>query len=122
MLKRLIIFLLLTNIAGVEMVIAETATLPDPTRPANFSSSFISTALVPKQRAEFNVRAIRISETDRSAIVNGKLVRVGDEIGAARVSEIKSFEIVLDYERKLLTIPLYAQSIDKQYKTVVSIE
>ena len=122
MLKQLINFPLLAIYIFAGNAVAETGTLPDPTRPANYSSSFTSGPVITKQRAEFSVRAIRISVTDRSAIVNGKLVRVGDEIGAAKVNEIKSFEVVLDYERQRVTIPLYARQVDKQYKTVVSIE
>ncbi len=122
MLKELMKLLLLTNIIFAASAVAQTSSLPDPTRPANYSASFASTPVIAKQRADFNLRAIRISETDRSAIVNGQLVRVGDEIGAAKVNEIRSFEVVLEYERKLVTIPLYARHIDKQYKTVVSIE
>ena len=93
------------------------AGLPDPTRPADYSRTRVIKQDSPKQRAEFSVNAIRISDLDRSAIVNGSMVRVGDEIGAATVKEINAAAVVLDYERKLIIIPLYSQNISKQFKT-----
>lgn len=91
------------------------AGLPDPTRPADYSVARIVTQELPRQRAEFSLNAIRISASDRSAVINGKLVRVGDEIGTATVREISITEVTLDYERKLLSIPLYAQGFTKRF-------
>ncbi len=91
--------------------------LPDPTRPADYSVSYSVEQISPKKRAEFKLNAIRVSDIDRSAIVNGRLVRVGDDIGTAKVREINSQDVVLDYDRKLITIPLYAKAINKNYKT-----
>jgi MSHA biogenesis protein MshK len=93
------------------------AGLPDPTRPADYSVTRTIKQITPKQRTEFSVNAIRISEFDRSAIINGRLLRVGNEIGTAKIREINATEVVLEYERKLLTVPLYSQSISKQFKT-----
>ena len=93
------------------------AGLPDPTRPADYSVTRTIKQITPKQRTEFNVNAIRISELDRSAIINGRLLRVGDDIGTAKIKEINAVEVVLDYERKLLTIPLYSQGVTKQFLT-----
>lgn len=89
--------------------------LPDPTRPPDYSESRSITQVLPRKREEFRVNAIRISETDRSAIVNGVVVREGDEVGNARVEEITSLQVVLAYERKLLTVPLYASGVQKQF-------
>ena len=90
--------------------------LPDPTRPANYSSAVTLKPILPKKSAEFNVNAIRISATDRSAIVNGVVVREGDEINSAIVQEISELQVLLAYERKLLPIPLYKQGVIKQFK------
>ena len=91
--------------------------LSDPTRPADYSVAISAKQVAPQKRTEFNLNAIRISNEDRSAIVNGRLVRVGDDIGTAKVREINKQDVVLDYERKQLTIPLYAQGVTKDYKT-----
>lgn len=98
-------------------VIAD-AGLPDPTRPADYSEARAIVKSVPKKRAEFSVNAIRISDSDRSAIVNGRLVRIGDEVGQAQVIEINAVNVVLNFERKLMTVPLYAASFNKKYKTL----
>jgi hypothetical protein len=92
------------------------ADLPDPTRPADYSVAISVKQAAPKTRAEYKLNAVRISVDDRSAIVNGRLVRVGDEIGKAKVKEINIQNIVLDYERKMMTVPLYANGINKLYK------
>lgn len=91
------------------------AGLPDPTRPADFSTVSSIQQVMPKPRAEFNLNAIRISAVDRSAMINGRLVRVGDDVGTAKVIAINTVDVVLDYERKLITVPLYAQGISKQF-------
>ena len=114
MMKKNTIGVLVLLIAAVACA---DAGLPDPTRPADYSVARIVRQSVPKQRAEFNVNAIRISEVDRSAIVNGSLVRVGDYVGVAKVKEINNVEVVLVYERKLITLPLFSQGISKQFKT-----
>lgn len=92
------------------------ADLPDPTRPADYSVAISVKQTTPKTRAEFKLNAVRISAADRSAIVNGRLVRVGDDIGTAKVKEINIQNIVLDYDRKMMTVPLYANGINKLYK------
>lgn len=104
-----VLVLLIATIAGAD------AGLPDPTRPADYSVTRVIKQAEPKQRTEFSVNAIRISEVDRSAIINGRLVRIGDEIGLAKVKEINAAAVILDYERKMLTIPLYSQGITKQF-------
>ncbi len=94
------------------------AGLPDPTRPADYSVTRVVQQELPRRKTEFSVSVIRISEIDRSAVVNGKMVRVGDDIGSAKIKEINAVEVVLDYERKLIVVPLFARGISKQYKTV----
>ena len=62
--------------------------LSDPTRPADYSAAVSVSQVKPKKRDEFSLNAIRISDEDRSAIVNGRLVRVGDDIGTAKVKKL----------------------------------
>ncbi len=114
MMNRNTIILLVSGIAGLARA---DAGLPDPTRPADYSVARVIKEDISRQRTEFSVNAIRISGTDRSAIINGKIVRVGDDIGTAKVKAINTMEVVLNYERKLMVVPLYARGISKQFKT-----
>lgn len=111
------IHIAITLVFASALIVRADAGLPDPTRPADYSVTRVIKQALPGQRTIFSLNAIRISETDRSAIINGMIVRVGDEISNARVKEINAVEVILDYERKLLTVPLYAREISKQYKT-----
>ena len=90
-------------------------TLPDPTRPADYlvTPAFVEVEELPGELVDWSVTAIRISSKDRSAIVNGRLVRVGDEIGPARVLEINPVSIVLDYDNKHVNVKLFSDRIKK---------
>jgi hypothetical protein len=57
--------------------------LLDPTRPANARSS-VSTQTV----APLRVEAILRSDERHLAIVNGKVVQAGDQVGTARIDEV----------------------------------
>jgi len=103
--------------SGIASMARVDAGLPDPTRPADYSVTRVIKEDLSRQKVEFSVNAIRISESDRSAIVNGKMVRVGDDIGNAKVKAINAKGVVLDYERKLLSVPLYARGISKKFNT-----
>lgn len=93
-------------------------TLPDPTRPADFFSRSVIQEERPQELINWHVTAIRTSTAGRSAIVNGKLVKVGDEIGSATVLEITSKSVVLDYLRKQLEINLIPRGIEKKPSSV----
>jgi len=101
------------------MVLANTE-LIDPTRPA----TYVAEDLTPKIYEEINVKgefnwtlsAIRISKNDRTAILNGKLVRAGDEFGSAKVIEINPLSIVIDHENKKLIVRLFNTKVIKDYK------
>ena len=104
-LQHLAIIILLTASSHVE------AALPDPTRPPQFSVARTVRQDIPRQHTEFSVNAIRISEADRSAVVNGQIVRVGQSVGNAIVKEINLKEVILDYQAKVITVPLFSRGI-----------
>ena len=95
--------------------------LPDPTRPATFvdtnlePSIFVETDV--KEKINWKLSAIRISAEDRTAIVNGKLVRVGDAIGTAKVLEINPLSVVIDHEDRKLIVRLFNYQVIKDYKS-----
>ena len=103
-------------------VIANTE-LPDPTRPANFIVEDIKPVLIEvfeiyaKEKINWRVTAIRISKDDRSAIVNGKLVRVGDAISSATIAKINPLSVVVEYEDRKLIVRLFNNLVNKKYKT-----
>jgi len=91
-------------IAGVSA-----ATLPDPTRPPDYSVNIGTSEQPPESPADFNLTATRIDKDNRSAIINGHLLRVGDPIGSAKLVEIHPAYVVLDYQQKRLVVRLYKQ-------------
>ncbi|MEX2353012.1 MAG: general secretion pathway protein GspB [Gammaproteobacteria bacterium] len=80
--------------------------LPDPTRPAQYQSAIVVQDL-PTELHDWRVTAIRISAQDRSAIVNGRIVRTGDDIGPATVLEIQPVQVILDYDNTKVAVRLF---------------
>jgi hypothetical protein len=80
--------------------------LPDPTRPAAFQTATVIQDL-PAELIDWKVSAIRISASDRSAIVNGRIVRTGETIGPARILEILPTQVVLDYDNRRVAVKLF---------------
>ena len=101
------ILLYSTGVAGVE-------NLPDPTRPPDYLSRQ-TIVQAPRQRQDvtFNLTAIRIDEDDRSAIINGKLLREGESVESATLLEIHPARVVLEYENRQLVVRLYEELAKK---------
>lgn len=89
-------------------------TLPDPTRPANYLARASVQEELPGQVAEWRVTAIRISGDSRTAVVNNKLVKAGDNIAGALVLEIKPLAVVLNYEQQNIQVNLIRHDVDKK--------
>jgi MSHA biogenesis protein MshK len=98
-----------------------TSELPDPTRPPSFIDRIEEPVFYEevdvKQVYKWKVSVIRISADDRSAIVNGKLVREGDTVGPAKLLEITPLSVVLDHEERRLIVRLYNNQVIKNYKS-----
>lgn len=94
---------------------AGAATLPDPTRPADYLARVEAPANQDSSAANFTLTGIRIDAEDRTAIVNGNLIRVGDTVAGAKLLEIDAAAVVLQYERKRLMLRLF----DRVPKTLV---
>ncbi len=106
MLKTLdmIVMLLLLFVAGQSWAEA----LPDPTRPYHHKNSepkvFISDETV-----EWKLSGIRLRGEQRTAILNGKLIKEGDDLGVAKVIEIRPREVeLLHADTKLIVRLLYS--------------
>jgi len=101
-------------------ILAE-ADLPDPTRPSDYVEvsdviEVVEFEELPKQLIDWRLTAIRISDTERTAIINGQLVKTGDEIGPAKILEIKPVSVVLDYDDRHVVVRLFRDSTHKKYR------
>ena len=96
---------LLVIILAVPVAMAQSEILPDPTRPAQYQET-LSVQEMPQSELEWNLTAIRISDTDRSAIVNGQIVRPGQIIGQAKLAEIRADEVILEHDNRKIAVKL----------------
>lgn len=92
------------------------ALLPDPTRPAEYRPETPVVQETPGESNDWKVTAIRIAGGDRTAIVNGVIVRAGDKVGAAKVLEIQPLAVVLDYDNKKIAVRLFADVVRKKLR------
>jgi hypothetical protein len=84
--------------------------LPDPMRPPTTHADAVRRLSI-EQPQQFAVRAIKIAAGQRKALVNERLVGVGDRIGEARVVEINPGVVVIDYLSQRLQVPLLAAPV-----------
>lgn len=83
--------------------------LPDPTRPAGFENT-LAVQQLPAELVDWNLSAIRMSGSDRTAIVNGRIVREGDTLGPARIIEIRAEGVLLDYNNRQVIVRLFSET------------
>ncbi len=101
------------------LAVAAAATLPsdmltDPTKPVDYLPASARVQPLPDEMVNWRLTAVRIGKDDRSAVLNGKVVRAGDAIGRARVVEIKPGIVVVELDRKQLDVRLYGVGVKKQ--------
>lgn len=89
--------------------------MPDPTMPAGYSGGQLVREELPQELMKWDVRAIRLSDSGRIAVVNGRLVRIGDEIDSATVIDITAGTVVLEYDRKQLVLRLMPKDIKHRF-------
>lgn len=96
-------------------------TLPDPTKPYGYDTprTEIIEFIEPREGVTWILSGVRISEQDRSAILNGKVVRAGDWIKDARVISIETDAVVIEHLDDQIRIRLLDYDI-KQRKDIVS--
>lgn len=97
-------------LAATAAVADDPARLPDPTQPPRVHEAARERLQV-TERESFAVSAIRIRGADRSALVNGRLVRVGAAIGEGRVVEIAADAVVIDYLGERNRVPLLPRTV-----------
>lgn len=95
--------------------------LPDPTRPFGHGVEpiqIIQEEALPREQINWRLSGIRISPDDRSAILNGKLLRVGETVDGAKLVEIRPASVLIDFENKRIRVDLLDLDI-KQNRTAV---
>ena len=87
---------------------ARAATLPDPTRPADFANNVVVTS---PDVVDWVVNGITISSQSRSAILNGSVVVRGQQVGNAVVVDILSNAVTLESNGERFNVFLRSQSV-----------
>ncbi len=80
--------------------------LPDPTRPPPGIAATSGTATARESAPSSGLRSIIISGTRRAAIIDGKTVELGGQLGRARLVEVNAGSVVLQRgnTRQVLTL------------------
>jgi len=87
--------------------------LPDPTRPYAFATAIEVEQDLPAAGVQWRLNGIRIRAGDRSAILNGRVVKPGDSVGGAKVVEINPAEVVLMQDSQKIVVKLVLSGIKK---------
>ena len=85
-------------------------TLPDPTRPPAIHADAVRRLSI-EQPQQFTVSAIKIAGAVRKAIVNNRLVGVGERIGDALIAEINPGSVVIEYLSQRLRVNLLTTQV-----------
>jgi hypothetical protein len=102
--------------AGITLIAAlagDPGSLTDPTKPVDYLPASALAQPLPDELVDWRLTAVRIGKEDRSAVLNGKVVRAGDAVGRARVLEIKPGIVVVDFDRKRLEIRMFGAEFKK---------
>lgn len=92
---------------------AESGELVDPTRPSHArAQTQTRVARAPAWRVE----TIIVSPTRRLALINGRMVGIGDRVSGAKVIEILPYEVQLEYQGETRRISLVATQVKNPAK------
>jgi len=106
------IFLLLLFGSGPLVFAAET--LHDPLRPSVHSvAAGHKAALTERQEPDWQLTAVLISDTRLLAVLNGRTVRVGDDLDGYRVKSIEKNKVVLGKNKRTLVVPRVGTGLKK---------
>jgi hypothetical protein len=93
----------------------------DPTEPISSFREAIGAEGNEKEKekrgaSEYVLEAILISGADKFAIINNKLVKVGDKVGTRKVKNIDSYHVTLVGETGEVVLALFGSPIKKPVK------
>lgn len=92
--------------------------LRDPTRPYDFKGGVASE----ERKQLYVLSSILVSRHRRLVVVNGELLKVGDEIQGAKVLAIKKHAVVLAVGDVQTTIPLVQRKVKQPVSKRMSLE
>lgn len=95
--------------------------LPDPTKPLGYDAEpemIIQEQNVQQENPVWRLNGIRIAEQSRSAILNGKVVKVGDTVNGAEVVEIKPAWVIIVHEKQRIRLELLDINIKRNKQAV----
>ena len=92
---------------------AADVSLPDPTRPYAFATAIEVDQGVGAAAMQWRLSGIRIREGERSAILNGQVVKAGDRLGGAMVVEINPAAVVLMQDSQKIVVKLVLSGVKK---------
>jgi len=91
--------------------------LPDPTRPFGYGIEpvvIVEEEELPREQINWRLSGVRIAPDDRSAILNGKLLRKGGMVDGAEVVEINPDSVLIDFDNKRIRIDLLTLDIKQK--------
>ncbi len=91
------------------------AALRDPTEPFHDSGD-ISQEKAESAVTGYVLEAILVSGADKFAIINNRLVKVGDTVGARQVKKIDTYQVTLAGEGGEIELILFGKPIKKPLK------
>lgn len=89
------------------------AALPDPTRPYAYAAPVQFEQPAAGEKLQWRLNGVTIRDGERSAIINGHMVKVGDSLGSASVLEINAADVVLLQDSRRVIVRLLVPGIKK---------
>jgi len=100
------------------------AVLVDPTRPPGYVEPAIAAQVAAEQSEvrTWSVSMIRVGARQRLAIVNGELVREGDQIGGVRVLKIEPRTVQLERRGKRYEVAMTVAGVKEPADSAVGVK
>lgn len=112
--RPILLCLALFGLQGLN--ISWAAPLSDPTRPFDYVPVIDKAeepVVLPREQVQWNLSAIRIGKDSRFAIINGQMVRPGEQIESAKLLAINPSEVVLEYDNQSVIVTLLDRAVKK---------
>ena len=85
------------------------AQLDDPTRPPGYRLVLPGGKKAAATTIRFSLSSVRISSTRRTAVINDRMVEVGDKVNGAKVLAIYPSSVKLKKQNKVFTVRLLSR-------------
>lgn len=103
LIARLVVGLALASIS----LMSGAESLRDPTRPPADALGTTKPVAKPASRNKLVLQTVVISELRRTAVINGRVMSVGDTISGFTVAKIREAEVVMKGSKGTRTLRLY---------------